>query len=300
MTKALAVILFQGPPIRHEWYRLTFELLKISLLKCTDQFDKIYLVDNSANFTDEDREFLLNFFPKKVVIMLGRMDSHWDMMNMITKQVTEDALLLIDSDTMIYNPNSVADGFKKLNEGFDVASIFDSSGADLGFEVLEEARRFAPYMCFMYTDVLQQTSMNFNPDAEHDSMGLLTKELLKNGVHAKRLPDDRGTAYIDGTVYSPILPEPGYYHMRNSNGALHILTSWVNDRPSYDRDVKLMPLNERCRLLAWMKIANNLTWGDPIVDNTIKDIFLDWGITPTQMEEYLYHFKDFHAWLKDF
>lgn len=295
MTKALGVIIFQGPPLRHEYYRLTFELLKKTLTRANPHVDKIYLVCNSFNPTVEDLVFLKRLGNGKVTILLEEMQSHWACMQMLCKQVVEDSLLLIDSDTMIYDPWVLDEGFKKL-PAKDVVSIFDSSGEDLGYPVMEDQRRFAPYFCFLWMPTLRVTSMNFDPDTTHDSMGLLTKEILDNNALVARLPDDRGTFNIDKTMIPSIKPEPGYYHLRNWNGALHILTSYLNDKESYTRDVTLMPINERCRLLAWVWIINQLTWQEPGIFQAVIDIFQDWGIT--NWKEYTDEFRSFHPWIE--
>lgn len=296
MTKALGVIIFQGAPIRHEWYRLTFDLLKKTLAKVNDQVDKIYLVCNSYNPTVEDLDFLRTLGHGKVTIQLEQMASHWQCMNMLCKQVVEDQLLLIDSDTLIYDPWVITKNFKELDDA-DVVSIFDSSGEDLGYGIMEDQRRFAPYFCFLDMLMLRGTSMNFDPDTTHDSMGLLTKELLDYDAIARRLPDDRGTVYIDGTVYPAITPTPGYYHLRNWNGALHILTSYINDKVSYTRDVTLMPINERCRLLAWVAIINDICNKDAEIDLAVENIFKDWGIN--NWREYIQQFRSFHSWTEN-
>lgn len=295
MTRALGVIIFQGPPLRHEYYRLTFELLKKTLTRANPHVDKIYLVCNSFNPTVEDLNFLKRLSHGKVTILMEEMQSHWACMKMLCSQVVEDKLLLIDSDTMIYDPWVLDREFKLLDDG-EVSSIFDSSGEDLGHAMMEDQRRFAPYFCFLRMDALRKTSMNFDPDTTHDSMGLLTKELLEQGVRAKRLPDDRGTYNIDKTIYPSIQPPTGYYHLRNWNGALHILTSYLNDKESYTRDVTLMPLNERCRLLAWIWIINQITWQEPGITMAVMEIFQDWGVT--DWLTYVAEFRSFHPWIE--
>lgn len=319
MTKALGVIIFQGPPLRHEYYRLTFELLKKTLTRANPHVDKIYLVCNSFNPTVEDLTFLKRLGNGKVTILLEEMASHWACMKMLCKQVVEDDLVLIDSDTLIYNPFPMDEAFDKVGacvhyweetygangckkyycqheEDIGIVSIFDSSGEDLGYPVMEDQRRFAPYFCFLDMKMLRKTSMNFDPDNTHDSMGLLTKEILDRGVKAVRLPDDRGTYNIDKTLIPSITPPPGYYHLRNWNGALHILTSYLNDKESYTRDVTLMPINERCRLLAWVYIINDITCQDPEILAAISKIFLDWGIG--DWRGYVSDFRSFHPWIE--
>lgn len=300
MSRALGVIIFQGPPLRHEYYRLTFELLKRTLTTASTQVDKIYLVCNSFNPTVEDLNFLKWLGPGKVTLLTAEMASHWYCMQMMCKQVVEDELLLIDSDTLIYNPYMIGEGFGRYLNGsrLDIATILDSSGTcDHIYPQLGESKRIAPYWCFMKMDILRKTSMNFDPNETHDSMGALTEELLEAGAKLFPLPDDRGTYNIDKTLIPSITPRTGYYHLRNWNGALHILTSYLNDKESYTRDVTLMPINERCRLLAWVWVINQITAADQGIAETVITIVRDWGID--NWHDYVTEFRSFHPWIEE-
>lgn len=112
-----------------------------------------------------------------------------------------------------------------------------------------------------------------------------------------QLGDDRSSFYPDETLMHSGL-EDGHYHLRNWNGALHILTSYLDDSESYNRDVKLMPLNERARLLAWVWIVNDLTIKNEGISKAVQDIFEDWGLY--KWKDYVAQFRKFHTWIDKF
>lgn len=246
--------------------------------------DVVYVIDSGCG---------LDYKDSKVKIVHKGPDSHWQNMNEAIRSASEDQIMLLDSDMVIYDPEVVKRGFEDLDSGYDAVGILDSSGGvDMSrFSLMREnvyrseRRRLCPYLCFLKKSALRE-NFDFTPrggDNWTDSMGTVTEQLLEDVKSIKELRDDRSTISQedDGKITSVQWldappkkwsleenPNLGYYHIRNFGGGLKIYS---------EGSFGLVPGREARRLLAWVYILLG----------TLPD------------NKYLKMFKEYHAWLKD-
>ncbi|MCL4483404.1 MAG: glycosyltransferase [Bacteroidetes bacterium] len=264
--------------------RIFYDFFKLHLPQWIKYVDNVYVIDSGLNLEQHP--------DPKVKIIRKPQQSHWQNMNEAIRQVPDDMILLMDCDTVIYKPEAVEFGFRMLEGGYDICSIFDSSGGvDLGLR--NNYRRLAPYYCYLKKSSLRG-NFDFTPIGGPewmDSMGKITQEAVQDNRRMMFLNDDRSNIYLnpDGSITHeqwlddktiPENPDYGYYHMRNLGGALKIVS---------EKTFELVPPREANRLLVWLKHLANKT-------NT----YLDFDYVHTdQFNDYYQHFINYYYWLKN-
>ena len=286
---------------------LLWKFFLLHAAKWIKYVDRLFVIDSGCNL-----EVPMNapLGLDKITIIRKPAQSHWQNMNEALAPFTkEDYVLLLDSDMIIYDSSIVKFGFEQLEkDACDVMAILDSSGsAPIKSDLFKEnenrfeRRRICPYLCFIKKKVLRE-GFDFTPRGDDnwtDSMGVITEQLVEDGVTIWELQDDRSTISLedDGTITSTQWldtppkkwamkenPNLGYYHIRNFGGALKLMK---------DKSFGLVPGREARRLVAWfMMFAMKLQDKDLMVK-----FWETWG-DGDNLTIYIKRFKEYHNWLE--
>jgi len=283
--------------------QVLWKFFLLHLKKWIKWVDRVYIIDSGCNL-----ELPEDFFQaEKIQIVKKPPQSHWQNMNEAIRNTAENLILLLDSDMVIYNDKVIHTGFWKLEQGWDVASILDSSGgqpinhpAFTENQFRFERRRLCPYLCFIKRNALRP-DFDFTPRGGEnwtDSMGTVTEQLVADGKKIYELQDDRATISLedDGRITSVQWldtppkkwaldehPNLGYYHIRNFGGGLKL---WK------EKEFGLVPGREARRLLAWVWVLK-AGIGEDMRDQTIVDPILP----KEKWVNYFKKFAEYHSWL---
>lgn len=306
VNKALLVCWYRYAPRVDDHYKTQGEFFLKYAQSWLNQIDTIHLVDAGWGFESSH--------PNMKVINTDYR-SHWDYMNMLFDQVEEDTFLLIDPDTIIYDPRVIEEGFKAL-ESHGLCGILDNSGSlDLfpANQFRDTRRRYTPYMTFGHTKDFK--GRDFTPTQkdgkfEFDSMGGITYELYDK-LSLKEMRDDRFSVYLEesGEITTSInLDSPqflwsadredlGYYHVRNSSIGFSLLAELQVDKPAYKRRKEITPFREMMRLLMWQYQMDKHTgqlerWIDSFVP-----VLNDYGVAWGKWLEYSDVFESYYPWI---
>ena len=329
MTKSLLVSFYADEYQKRTGnYRCLFLCFMRGIWKARDSFDQIYILDSGWNFSQQEMWDVNQDFLGKVIFEKMPEQSHWANMNTYFKEVHNDYILLVDYDTILYNPKAVQNGFKQLEaDDCDAIGILDSSGSfKLGVPTIldktdlrGERHRLCPYLSFFKRKSMEYIVPRFDPaeifegfkipelkyEADKsdwtDSMGMMTLKMLAKGLKIKELPDDRSGVYIldDNTIRPEInldAPEPnqpGYYHIRNWHGGLDLVDAYGTDR--YAEVKQRVTRKEAMRLLAWL-----WTIAPEELHTKILPVVSDFGVPSGTWSQYLYAFRLFHSWLEEY
>jgi hypothetical protein len=311
MSRACVLVFFQYFPRVDNQYQTQSTVFFNQVKKWQDQIDTFYIANGGWDF---------KWLPENSVVLNEDMQSHWHYLNKLTEMVTEDEVLYLDPDILVYDPATISKGFKAI-ETYDVAGILDNSAIlpledefDL-FKANENRavrRRFTPYMTFAKTELFK--GLDFTPIAgKYDSMGYLTHEVMKKGIKYFEFEDDRNTlrlekdgtltkdTWLDGSPYLWSAPQGkvkdlGYYHVRNSSVGLSMLKEFKVNREAYEARKNTMPFSEVIRLLFWQ-----LMYDEKAGENWKEEyfpVFEDLGVNPDWVEKYFIVFNEYYPWIK--
>lgn len=279
MTNAIIVPFHQYTPRVNDDYKVYWNIWYDCYRKWDDLIDKVYLIDHYWNFNATDYQF----DPKSKFQVEKVCETHWDNLAKIIPKITEDRIIMMDSDMLVYDRNLMK---LIINSNDDVITIMDGSGGislSDHFPIMSpnenraERRRFAPYLCGIKRDLMMKTSLAFQPHNTGqadwmDSFGLWTKDILSHNPSIKELQDDRTTlrlfedghiskdTWLDGSPYKWSIPvdapcRTGCYHIRNWNEAVRLVNNYYFDKDQYNHQKEIVPFCEAIRLLTWYYIV---------------------------------------------
>lgn len=315
MSNAIIVPFHQYTPRVNDDYKVYWNIWYNCYRKWDDLIDKVYLIDHYWNFDITDYHNNPKFSVEKVC------ETHWDNLTKIIPKITEDRIIMMDSDMLVYDRNLM-----KLIVDFDgdVITIMDGSGGislSDHFPVMSpnenraERRRFAPYLCGIKRDLMMKTSLAFQPHNIGqpdwmDSFGLWTKDILSHHPSVKELQDDRTTlrlfedghitrdTWLDGPQYKWSIPidaphRTGCYHIRNWNEAVRLVNNYYFDKDQYNHQKEIVPFCEAIRLLTWYYIV--VAKYKPQEIGKINTILDDYKVK--NFDVYLSEFYKYHSWI---
>lgn len=317
MSKALVVVFFRYAPRVDDHYKTQSKLFFKYAKRLYPFIDHLYLADAGWNIPEED------LHPNTTKITTDYL-SHCDYMNKLTSMVSEDVMLLVDPDMLMYDSEVIKQGFDRM-EDYDISGILDNSGTTEFFpanDLRAVRKRFTPYLTFMRMDMLKTipnidyTWTQKNGQFEYDSMGKLTEEILSRNSSFYELPDDRTTlrlhedfsitkdSNLDGPGYlwSEPLDQPkrlGYYHVRNSSVGLSLLVEYQYDFEAYRRRKEITPFAEAMRLIAWQWCYDKYTQQLDIWRSSYLPVLEDYKVPFEVWVNYVKQFEEYHSWIKD-
>ncbi|PWU04809.1 MAG: hypothetical protein C5B43_04185 [Verrucomicrobia bacterium] len=236
MSKAIIMAMHLYTPFGKEFYQLILDFQLRNLEKYKDEFDRLYLIDSNWDIID---------VPEWVTVL--KVNPHlryYDAYKEVLPQIKEDLVLFMDNDMIIYRENIISHTFDLLSSYYDVVSIIDTIGT---MKVpLKLGNKFCPYFFAAKKELLMKyLDVDWSPDAMPytETFGLLTEAMLKDGLKAYEMEDDK-TDNVEKNL--------GYYHIRaGSTPAWLLATKHYGNIDTYWEYLKNQPHSELLRQCYW-------------------------------------------------
>lgn len=241
MTKAVVVAFHNYCwNMDHKYFNVISDFFIESYKKYwKDEVDRVYILDSTWDFNYEDEKFEIIKVPENL--------RYYEAYKQFLPKVKEDMVLFIDNDMVISKQGVVADTFKKLEEGYDVVSVYDTIGK-YRFDALNGQSKFCPYWFATRTDLLKKYRyVDWGPNMpEHETLGALTWAMLGDGLEPYEMEEDKTELPTKGL---------GYYHIRAGSTVAYLLTHReFGSRETYDEYLKNQPSSELLRHCDWWDI----------------------------------------------
>lgn len=273
--RALLIPLLRYTPHVGDYYKVFLDYITDMLPDWAEYVDRVYLVDGDMGLDKR-------LFPDKVKILTPANDkSHWKSAHKALQEIPEEHILLIDQDVTV--AGSVIDTWLALSEAGKYVTGFDSSMGG----------RITPYYTVFKKSILEQIGMenlDFMPGPKRDSFGDMLPHLKKLKVSFWKIRDFRNSIYLqEGKIISDNPYNADFYHIRNGNLGIRLLTLYKYDKPGFEETVRITPQREALRVLAWVvRLSDNKF----LVDSF--DIVEAMGVSIKDWGNYLEAFKEFH------
>lgn len=221
----------------HKYYAPIFDYFMKNFKEVWyDEVDKLYILDSTWDAKFDD--------PKVEIIKVPDPSTrYYDVYKWFLPKVKEKYVMFMDNDMVVTRKGVVDSTFKKLDEGYDVVSIYDTIGKMM-FEELGMKSKFCPYWFAVKTATLMKFRYReWGPNMpEHETLGDLTMSMLGEGLKPFEIEEDK-TDEGKGL---------GYYHIRNGSLAAYLLTTkHFGDVKTYKDYIKHQPASETLRLCTW-------------------------------------------------
>jgi len=288
-TKAVVVAFHQYTPFGDEFYRPIFDFFIKNYREIWGkEVDKLYILDSTWNVDKADDYEVIKVDPSL---------RYYDAYKHVLPQIKEDLVLFMDNDMVVYREGVVAKTFKKLGDGFDVVSIYDTCG-DYKTTKLNGQNKFCPYWFATSTKLLMKyRDCEWGPNMpEHETLGKLTELMLNDGVIPYEIEEDKNSILFDGT--SDKKKNLGYYHVRAGSTPAYLLaTKNYGDIRTYEKYVTEQPRNEYLRQFAWYEGMIFETKNSFSLLPGLVELFDELGINQRQWMDYLNIFQNFHGFV---
>jgi hypothetical protein len=280
MTRAIITCMHAYTPFGSEYYIPLFDNFLNQLKKYEKEWDTVYIIEDS-NWKLPDRGLPEKYRFVTVDVHLRYFDAY----KFILPHVTESAILLMDSDMVVYKPKIIEDTFEFLREGYSVVSIYDTIGKT--FEEMGGKSKVCPYwFCTRKELLMRYRDVDWSPDKmpDYETFGQLTEAMIKDRVHMYEWPEDKNSIYIDGRQDEK--QDLGYYHIRSGSVPAYLLaTKKYGNYDTYVEYLQNQPSQEYHRQMAWYQYMG----GDP------SPILKDTRVSPDDWGNYMNKFKKFHG-----
>lgn len=220
----------------HRYFNVISDYFMDNYLKYwKDEIDKLYVLDSTWDFHYQDS--------KLEKIKINESIRYYDAYKQFLPKIKEDYVLFMDNDMVVYRKGIVDNTFKKLEEGYDVVSIYDTCG-EYRFEQLGGQGKFCPYWFATKVETLKKYRyVDWGPNMpKYETIGELTKEMLISGLKPYEIEEDK----------TPDGKDLGYYHIRAGSVPAYLLTTkHFGDTKVYYDYIKNQPSSETLRQCNW-------------------------------------------------
>ena len=269
-TRAIVMAFHKYTPFGDEFYEPILDFQLRTLEKYKNEFDWVYILDSTWNIEQgltrlnqsgikmEGEDSLVR---KIEFIKVDPSLRYYDAYKQVLPQIQEDLVLFMDNDMVVYKEGVIGKTFDTLQEKacdglpiFDVASITDTIGT---MKVdLKTGNKFCPYWFASRKELLMKyLDVDWSPDSMPytETFGLLTEAMLKDGLRAYEMKDDKTEAtFVNGEIKTE--KNLGYYHIRAGSTPAYLLaTKHYGDKKTYDDYLKNQPKSEILRHCDWYK-----------------------------------------------
>jgi hypothetical protein len=168
---------------------------------------------------------------------------YYDAYKKFLPKIKEDLVLFMDNDMVVSRKGIVDNTFKKLEEEYDVVSIYDTCG-EYSFPELGGQNKFCPYWFATRTKTLMDYRyVEWGPNMpKHETIGELTKEMLVKGLKPYEIEEDKTDEGKD----------LGYYHIRAGSSIPYLLTTkHYGNVDTYWEYIGNQPFKEILRHCSW-------------------------------------------------
>jgi hypothetical protein len=294
-TRAIISSFHKYQPYGGEFYQPIFDFFIHNLTKFKDEYDKLYILDSGWHFSDADKAKIAE--AKGVVIESNQHLRYYDAYKEFLPNVTEEEVLFIDNDMVIYRAGVIDETFKLLESKYDVVSIYDTIG-EKTFKELHGKSKFCPYWFATRTQYLMQyRDCEWGPVPWGETLSELTLRMLDDKVKCYEWPEDKSSVLFDGSIQYAEHHKPtgvGYYHIRAGTVPSLLLAYKENDKEKYDDYLKNQPKTEYLRQMAWFNIMTAMPRNDGVM-YSFTGMLADINMGAKDWMEYLFKFMEFHG-----
>ena len=262
MTRAVVTCFHCYQPYGHEFYEPIFSHFKKQMETYKDEYDKLYIIEDTVENANL---------------------RYYDQYKKILPEIKEDLVLFMDNDMVVYKKGIISTTFDFLFF-HNVVSIYDTIGNT--FPQLHGKSKWCPYWFASKTALLRHYSdSEWGPHMpEHETLGGLTRDMLKDGITTYEIEEDKSDIYYNGNKTQDKGKNLGYYHVRAGSTPAYLLAEKKYGNPkTYWDYINNQPKTEYLRQCAWYQYMGGKP-SDIIKDSECK--FFD---------EYYRRFLDFHG-----
>ena len=304
MTRAIITAFHKYQPYGEEYYQPIFDFFVRQMSKFKDEYDKIYFIDSTWNFTDDDYEKMKSV--KGGIIKVDPSLRYYDAYKKVLPQIKEDLVLFMDNDMVVYKPKQISGTFDLLEARtaggrynlWDVVSIIDQIG-EYKTDKLKNGNKFCPYWFATRKELLMKyLEVEWGPDMPYcETLGHLTEAMLDDGVKVYEWEEDKSNILFDGSStagWDNFGKDLGYYHIRAGSTPAYLLaTKKYGDIKTYEDYLKNQPKSEYLRQFMWYWYMCSSPWNK--VQHDINEFLGDIAINSKQWLEYSLKFKEYHG-----
>lgn len=266
----------------HKYFDPIYSYFMRNFRKWESEVDKLYILDSNWGARSEHS--------KVEIIKTDPNMRYYDTYKWFVPQVKEKELLFLDNDMVIWQKDIVRNSFDKLKD-FDVVSIYDTIG-EWNFDQLSGKSKFCPYF-FMTTKKLleQYLDCEWGPNLPlHETLGMLTKRMLDDGVKPYEAEEDKSSYYFDKHFDQP--KKLGYYHIRAGSTPAYLLTHfYCGNKETCESYMDNQPRQEILRHFAWYWLMAN-----PRIQRDVMELLrISFAMPVGPWREYIEEFKEYHG-----
>jgi len=291
MTLVVPFVHYSGTS--KETSRKLFEFMEPYLVGMMPYVKEIVIIDSGDFIGDVGRFTVIN----------KPFQGHWDNLEQVLPVIEDDSVLLIDSDTIIYDAKLVAEDLWFLyNSKVDLVAATDGSGQYNHPKLAEntnrpQAQRFTPYFMGFKTRVMNtylESGGTLAPVTLQgmmlDSFGEFSVYFLDHEYRFLEIQDDRTTvmwgddgisvenwSIVPGYNFST-LTRAGWYHIRNIGAGLRMADTMQEDAA--------MPTFELVRLCWWAQIITGKDMSPVALGRISKKDWNDYQRTAREIHAY--------------
>lgn len=230
----------------HKYFDVIFDYFMSNFKKYwKDEVDMLYILDSTWGVD------VNALGPNVQVIKVPESLRYYDAYKRVLPDIKEDLVMFMDNDMVVYKEGIVDHTFKKLEEGYDVVSIYDTCGKHRFYE-LGMQNKFCPYWFATKKDLLMNyTGCEWGPEMpEFETLGRLTFKMLTDGLKPFEIEEDK----------TPEGKDLGYYHIRAGSVPAYLLTTKHFGNPNTYWDyINNQPSSEILRQCNWYDLMGGDT-----------------------------------------
>lgn len=251
MNRAVIIPFHQYTPFGHEFYQPLLNYQLKTYKKYRNEYDQLYLIDSEWGIPESD----------DYIVLKKEIDGHhWVQFKWAIPKIKEENMLFMDNDVLLFDKGIIDNWFKKIEEGYEIATAFDGSGDYFKHTPhwMQAAgwKRMGSYYFILTKKLLSQIpNYDFAPidiDGKHfDSFGLFTSQWTKFILEKKvfKIIDHRNRK-----------PSDPYFHIRAGSTIPYLLASkHYGHEDDYWNYLKNQPKEEYLRQCRWYRFIG----GDP-------------------------------------
>lgn len=302
MTRAILTCFHSYTPFGTEFYEPLLNHYLKQMKKYASEYDMIYLLEDDNWKIDSKK---LAGMKAKIIHVEASL-RYYDAYKAALPFISEDLVLLLDDDSVIYKPSIIDEVFLPLESDagargeipFDVVSIFDTIGT-FKTDKLGGKNKLCPYLFATRKNLLMKyLEIDWAPDMPYcETLGHLTEAMLNDDLRIYEFPEDKSNIVFDPRENETAITfdlnnekikskDTGFYHVRGGSTVAYLLaTKRYGDKKTYDDYLKNQPKTELLRHCCWYQYMG----GDPLA------IVIDLQVPPYLFKEYYTKFLDYHG-----
>lgn len=307
-------------PKTSDFFKVIFGYALQNFKLWEDEYDKVYVVDSSWDFSPEEKEALNKATNgKNVIIQTDPNLCYTEAWKLILPRIEEDKVLFLHDDTVIYKKGFIKKVFDELDE-HGVVSAFETIGTltdriNKKWPVMSGHSNFAsclfgikvellkPFEDFPFEMTHHYEVGTYIPELDYttvegdwmETLGRAAIKLLGQGEKILELEQDKSNLFFKTppSVEKNTITE--WHHIRYGIAIARMLTNKYHGWPTqYQEDLQQPAIIENLRKLAWYWISNKNPYFT-VDEKYLWELLADANVDKEEWLNYLEDFKKFHG-----